>query len=146
VRLISDESWSDSLCQTFFVSCVGGNIPDLTELPLSTCGSRKFQIYPPGTTSVLVPPTRVYRSLDTTGWLIIDWLPRECGGPVPLVLDLRITHDRFGSSSDPSINGHLHYPNNVDRSLNESVVDKIRQYRVDYNNRPSNVIFFMTDI
>jgi hypothetical protein len=25
-------------------------------------------------------------------------------GPVPLVLDLRIAHDRWGSSSDPSIN------------------------------------------
>ena len=31
-------------------------------------------------------------------------------GPVPLVLDLRISHDRWGSSSDPSINGHLHLP------------------------------------
>jgi hypothetical protein len=27
------------------------------------------------------------------------------------VLDLRIVHDRFGSSSDPNLNGHLHYPN-----------------------------------
>ncbi len=27
-------------------------------------------------------------------------------------------------SSDPSINGHLHYPNDVDRSLNEDAVDK----------------------
>ncbi len=36
-------------------------------------------------------------------------------GPVSLVLDLRITHERFGSSSDPSINGHLHYPNDVER-------------------------------
>ena len=31
-------------------------------------------------------------------------------GPVPLVLDLRIAHERWASSSDPSINGHLHYP------------------------------------
>jgi hypothetical protein len=31
-------------------------------------------------------------------------------GPVPLVLDLRIAHDRFGSSSDPILNGQLHYP------------------------------------
>ncbi len=28
-------------------------------------------------------------------------------GPVPLVLDLRIAHDRLGSSADPSLNGHL---------------------------------------
>jgi hypothetical protein len=33
------------------------------------------------------------------------------------VLDLRRAHERFGSSSDPSINGHLHYPYDVDRSL-----------------------------
>ena len=59
-------------------------------------------------------------------------------GPVPLVLDLHIDHDRFGSSSDPSINGHLQYPHDLDRSLNETVQDKIRQYHVDYNNRPSN--------
>jgi hypothetical protein len=27
---------------------------------------------------------------------------------MPLVLDLRITHDRFGSISDPSLNGQGH--------------------------------------
>ena len=41
----------------------------------------------------------------------------NAAGPVPLVLDIGIAHERFGSSSDPSINGHLHYPNDVDRSL-----------------------------
>jgi hypothetical protein len=46
----------------------------------------------------------------------------NAAGPVPLVLDLRITHDRFGSSSDPTLNGTLHYPNphDIDRSLNEA--------------------------
>ncbi len=37
----------------------------------------------------------------------------NAAGPVPLVLDLRIAHERFGSSSDPIINGHLHYPTDV---------------------------------
>jgi hypothetical protein len=55
---------------------------------------------------------------------------------VPLVLDLRIAHDRFESSSDPSLNGHLHYPNDIDKSLNEAAADKIRKYRADYNNNP----------
>ncbi len=41
-------------------------------------------------------------------------------GPVPLVLDLRIAHERFGSTSDPSLNGHLHYPNDIDKLLNEA--------------------------
>jgi hypothetical protein len=65
---------------------------------------------------------------------------------VPLVLDLRIAHDRFDSSSDPSINGHLHYPNDLDRPLNEASADKIRQYRTDYNNRHSTAISFVSTI
>ena len=60
-----------------------------------------------------------------------------------LVLDLRITDERFGSITDPSINGHLHYPNDLDSPLNETTPDKIRQYRSDYNNRPSNGISFI---
>ena len=63
----------------------------------------------------------------------------NAAGQVPLVLDLRISHQRWGSSSDPSINGHLHYPNDIDRSLNEAAADKIRKYRADYNNNPPNV-------
>ncbi len=39
--------------------------------------------------------------------------------PVPLVLDLRLVHDRFGSSSDPTLNGRLHC-NDIDKSLNET--------------------------
>jgi hypothetical protein len=70
----------------------------------------------------------------------IGWLSRECGRSGVLVLDLRIPHERFGSSSDPSVNGHLHYPNDVDRSLNEAAADKIRKYRADYNNNPPNAI------
>jgi hypothetical protein len=68
--------------------------------------------------------------------------------PVPLVLDLRITHDRFGSSSDPTLNGTLHYPNpnDIDRSLNEASTDKIRKYHSDYNSNPPNSISFMTAI
>ncbi len=61
-------------------------------------------------------------------------------GPVPLVLDLRIAHDRVGSSTDPTLNGHLRYPNNLDQSLNDTADDKIRKYRTDYNNRPPSVV------
>ena len=43
-----DESWSGSLWQTFFVSCTGSNMPVQSELPLSVCGCRKFQIDPLG--------------------------------------------------------------------------------------------------
>ncbi len=67
-------------------------------------------------------------------------------GPVSSVLDLHIDHDRFGSNSDLNLNGHLHYPNDIDRSLNESDTDKIRKYRSVYNNNLPNVISFMTVI
>ncbi len=70
----------------------------------------------------------------------------NAAGPVPLVLDLRIAHDRFGSSSDPSLNGHLHYPNDIDKSLNETASDKIRKYRADYNNNPPSAVSFMLAI
>ncbi len=67
-------------------------------------------------------------------------------GPVLLVLDLRIAHDRVGSSTDPTLNGHLKYPNNLDQSLNDAAADKIRKYRVDYNNRTPSVVSFIPDI
>jgi hypothetical protein len=67
-------------------------------------------------------------------------------GPVPSVLDLHIDHELVGSSSDPCINGHLRYPNDLDGSLNEAAPDTIRQYRTDYNNRPSIVISFMSSV
>ena len=50
----------------------------------------------------------------------------NAAGPAPLVLELRITHDRFGRSSDATLHGNLHYPNDIDRSLNETGADKIR--------------------
>ena len=67
-------------------------------------------------------------------------------GLVPLVLDLLIVHDRWGSSSDPSINDTLHYPSDIDRSLIEDDTDKIRKYRADYNNNPPTSISVMTVI
>ncbi len=38
-------------------------------------------------------------------------------GPMSLVLDLRIVHERWGNSFDSSMNGHLHYPNDLDKPL-----------------------------
>jgi hypothetical protein len=56
-----------------------------------------------------------------------------------LVLDLHIDHDRFGSSSNPDLNGKLHWSNDMDKSLNETAADKIRKYRVDDNNNPNTI-------
>ena len=65
---------------------------------------------------------------------------------MPLVLDLHIAHERWGSTTDPTPNGHLHYPNDLDKPLNEAEADKIRKYRADYNNNPPNAISFMSVI
>jgi hypothetical protein len=54
--------------------------------------------------------------------------------------------DRVGSSTDPTLNGHLKYPNNFDQSLNDAADDKVRKYRGDYNNRPPSAISFMPAI
>jgi hypothetical protein len=62
---------------------------------------------------------------------------------VSLVLDLRIVHDRVGSSTDPTLNGHLKYPNKLDQSINDPADDKIRKYRADYNNRSPSVVSFI---
>ncbi len=43
--------------------------------------------------------------IDLVTYLTID--------PVHLVLDLLIDYDRFGCNCDPSLNGHLHYPNDT---------------------------------
>ena len=153
---------------------MGSQIPVIPANPIGTCGCRKFQLDPLGDhlntctthsgakkahdwavdqladlfrTTHKVKTQQVARSrgqrcgdIELAGYLA------NAAGPVPLVLDLRFAHDRFGSSSDPSINGHLHYPHDLDRSLNEAAADKIRQYRADYNNRPSNAISFMPAI
>ncbi len=62
-----------------------------------------------------------------------------------MVLDLRLTHDRFASISDPTLNGRLHC-NDIDKSLNESVNDKIRKYHTDYNNNPPNTVVFIPTV
>ena len=65
--------------------------------------------------------------------------------PMPLVMDLRITHERVGRSSDLSLNGNLglRYPNDNDRSLNEDATDKILKYLADHNNNPPVAVSFM---
>ncbi len=75
--------------------------------------------------------------IELAGYLV------NVSGPVSLVMDLRIAHERWGSSSDPSINEHERYPNDIDRSLNEATTDKIRKHHVDYKNNPPNDVSFM---
>jgi hypothetical protein len=64
-------------------------------------------------------------------------------GPVNLVMDLRVAHERWGRSSNPVLNGTtLHYsrPADIVKPLHDAAAEKIREYRADYNNHPSNSI------
>ena len=169
-----DETWSASLWQTFVSTSMGAQIPVIAEKPLATCGCRKFQLDPLGDhlntctahsgakkahdwmvdqladlfrTTHKVKTQQVVKSrgqlcgdIELAGYLANE------AGPVPLVLDLRIAHDRVGSSADPTLNGHLKYPNNLDQSLNDAAAEKIRKYRADYNNRPPSAVSFMPAI
>jgi hypothetical protein len=93
-----------------------------------------------------VKTQRVVKSLGQhCGDIELPGYLANAAGPVLLVLDLRLSHDRFGSSSDPTLNGRLHY-NDIDKSLNEDTNDKIRKYRADYNNNPPNTVAFMPAI
>ncbi len=76
---------------------------------------------------------------------LVGYIVNEAG-PVPFVLDLRVPHDRVDSSDDPDLNGHLRYPNNLDQSLNDAVVAKLRKYRADYNFNPTRGVGFMSAI
>ena len=66
--------------------------------------------------------------------------------PVSFVVDPRLAHERWGRSADSNPNDNLHYPNDKDRSLNETVGNKIRKYRGDCNNRSPNEISFIPPI
>jgi hypothetical protein len=164
-----DEAWSASIWQTFFATAMGAQIPVISEKPLAACGCRKFQIDPLGdhistcnshsgakkahdwvvdqiadlfrtTTKVKTQQVTRSRGQHCGDVELAGYLANQTG---PLVLDLRITHDRFGRSSDLSITGNLHYPHDKDRSLNEDVDDKILKYLPDYNNNPPISTVFM---
>ena len=153
-----NEAWSASLWQTFFATSVGAQIPLLEEIPLSDCGCKKFQIdtlvdhfYQCTThsgvkkahdwetdqiTDLFRTTHRVKRQQVTKsrgqsrGDIELETYLVNVAGPVSLVLDLRIAHERWGSSSDPSINGHLLYPNDLDGPLNETAADNCKVCRL----------------
>jgi hypothetical protein len=169
-----DEAWSAGLWQTFFAMTMGAQIPVIAEKPLAACGCRKLQVDPLGDrlctctahsgakkahdwavdqiadlfrTTHTVKTQQVTKSMGRhSGDVELAAYVANAVGPKPLVLDLRIAHDRFGSSSDLNLNGHLHYPNDIDKSLNEAAVDKIRKYGADYNKNPPVAVAFMPAI
>ena len=115
---------------------MGAQVPMLAEKPLVSCGCKKFKVDSLGDhLSTCTTHSGAKKAHDWTVGQLADLFRtthtaktqqvvrrrgHHCGdvelvgylanaaGPVPLVLDLRITYDRFGSSSDPILNGQLH--------------------------------------
>ena len=119
---------------------MGAQIPVIAEKPLAVCGCRKFKVDALGDhlctctahsgakkahdwavdqlaglfrTTTKVKTQQVVKSrgqhcgdIELVGYL------STVSGPVPLVLDLHIAHDRVESSTDPTLNRHLRHPNN----------------------------------
>jgi hypothetical protein len=153
---------------------MGAQIQVIVEKPLPVCGCRKFQVDALG--DHLCTCTAHSGTKKTHDWAVdqladlfrttrkakthqvVKSRGHHCGdielvgyltnesGPVPLVLDLHVAHDRVGSSADPALNGHLRYPNNLDQSLNDAGAAKSRKYRADYNFNPSRGVGFMSAI
>jgi len=115
---------------------MGAQIPVIEEKPLAVGGCRKFKIDALGdhlctctahsgvkkahdwVVDQLVDLFRTTHRVKTQQ--VVKNRGQDCGdielagylvnaaGLVPLVLDLRLTHDRFGSNSDPTLNGRFH--------------------------------------
>jgi hypothetical protein len=153
---------------------MGDQIPVIAEKPLVVCGCRKFQVdalrdhlctctthsgvkkahdwvvdqladlfrtmHKVKTQQVVKNRGEYCDDIELTGYLT------NVTNPVPLVLDLRVAHDRVDSSDDPALNGHLRYPNNLDQSLNDTAADKLHKYCSDHNNNPTRGVGFMTGI
>jgi hypothetical protein len=150
---------------------MGAQIPVIAEKPLAVCGCRKFQVDTLGdhlctctahsgakkahdwevdqladlfrTTHKVKTQQVVKNRGQYCGDIELEGYLSNVADPVSVVLELRVAHDRVGSSADPALNGHLRYPNNLDQSLNDTADDKIRRYRADYGNNPPRGVGFM---
>ena len=70
---------------------------------------------------------------------IVNYL-QDAAGARNLVFDLRITHDRYGRSTQPHQNGQLTHPRDLDAPLRIAAKSKIDDYRDQYANN-QNISF-----
>jgi hypothetical protein len=115
-------------------SC-GAHIQDIASLPASTCGCKRFALDALGghvstcssqsdakkahhwaveqlaellLNTAKVKTSHVARSRgQKCGEIQLDAYIADAAGPALLIMDLRIAHERFGSSSNPLLNGTL---------------------------------------
>ncbi len=120
--------------------CVGVHIPALTELPLSVCGCKKSTLDIFGDH---ISTCTVHSGVKKTH----DWVVEQLADlfhTTHRVKTKEVVRSRGQRCGDNELPVYLVneegpvYPHDLDRSLNEDIPDKIRQYLTDYNNRPSH--------
>ena len=120
---------------------MGTQIPVIPEKSLTTCGSRKFQLDPLGDhLNTCITHSGAKKAHDWMVDQIVDLFHTTHEVKTQQVVKNR-GQDCGDVGTDPSLNGHLKYPNNLDQSLNDAATDKIRKYRVGYNRSPCAVSF-----
>ena len=77
--------------------------------------------------SAIIKTLKKQQQQSTWGDIELVAYLTDAAGTLPLVTDLRLAHDRHGSSSQPQLNGQLRYPDpsQVDRVLEEGEKEKI---------------------
>ena len=152
---VNSSPQSSSYSMTFSVS-MGDQIPVIVEKPMVGIPSERIWIYFEGKGKK--KESLFAQRVNSLAQQVVKSQGQYCGDidlvgylgnetdPVPLVMDLHIAHDRVGSSTDPTLNGHWCYPNKLDQSLNDAAADKIRKSRADYNNNPPNTVSFIPAI
>ena len=111
---LRDEAWSVSLWQTLFALAVGTQNHHRSQLKPPCCprhvGAKGLSWRPsvimlPRVLITRTPKTRGQRCGDTEIAVYLS----DTVGPVNLVMDICITHESRGSTSDPVLNVNLHF-------------------------------------
>jgi hypothetical protein len=125
---------------------MGAQIPVIVEKPLAACGCRKF--YLDATGDHLCTCATHSGAKKAHDW-VVDQLTDLFRNTL-----LKAGVDIVGISNWKCTLRTRRtrclwcwtYPNDMDKSLHESSVDKIRKYRSDYNHNPPSSVSFMTAI
>ena len=170
----NSQTWPLDLWQTFVSGALGAPIPILVNHPRTLCACRKHnlgvmpdhaqccQSMAASTQAhdwAITQLQPLFRSLghqvrvqtavtaskgNQRGDVQIQGYLKHNGVERDLVYDLSVTHERWGATDEPSKNGQLCYPDDIDRPLREAAQKKVLKYQNAYANDHS--ITFMPAI
>ncbi len=80
-------------------------------------------------TSSTRPDGRNCQQRQPEGRCADQGLPKHNGVGRDLVYDFSVTHERWGATDEPSKNGQLCYPDDIDRPLREATQKKVLKYQ-----------------